>query len=75
VLLIITGNPATCECSWISLLLLSSNMYEDQKKLISPLFQSRLLLQGTLWQRQHHSPFILHHHAGQTASLPVKGMR
>jgi hypothetical protein len=50
-------------------------MYEDQKKLISLLFQSHLLLQWAVWQRQHHSPFILHHHAGQTAAVPLYGMR
>jgi hypothetical protein len=50
-------------------------MYEDQKKLISLLSQSRLSLQRTVWQRLHHSSFILHHYAGQTASLPLQGMR
>jgi hypothetical protein len=44
VLLIITGNLQLVNASGFPLFLLSSNMYEDQNKLISLLFQSRLLL-------------------------------
>jgi hypothetical protein len=51
--------------------LLSSNMYENQKRFVSLLSKSCLPLLRTIWQGQHHSSFVLHHDSRQTASLPL----
>ena len=55
--------------------ILPSNMYETQQKTISLLSKPRLLLERTVRQRQHHPTLFLHHHAGQTTTLPLQEMR
>jgi hypothetical protein len=54
--------------------LLSSNMYEKEKMLVSLLSQSWLLPLRTVCQGQHHSSFVLHNKARQTAALSLQEM-